>query len=128
MEAGKFEIDRQPFLLANAISDSSLFAVSAQSKGVEFIEDIKPCYAGPLLGDRIRLRQILANLLSNAVKFTKSGSVTLRVQQEMESDERSILLFVVTDSGVGIQDTVIPKLFTPFQSVLFLSFLTPHCD
>lgn len=117
VEAGKFEIDREAFLVRDALSDSSLFSLPARAKGVEFIEDFQHFYDGPLLGDRIRLRQVLANLLSNAVKFTKTGSVTFRVEQESETDERSILLFTVTDSGVGIQNSVIPSLFTPFQSV-----------
>lgn len=115
VEAGKFEIENQPFVLQDAISDSSMFSLPARAKGVDFIEDFQHYYDGPLLGDRIRLRQILANLLSNAVKFTKAGSVIFRVKQEMETDTSLVLVFVVIDSGVGIQDTVIPSLFTPFQ-------------
>lgn len=96
-------------------SDTSLFALSARSKGIEFIKDIQPFYSLPLLGDRVRFRQVLANIVSNAVKFTKEGSVKFRVEQEFENASHAVILFVVTDSGVGIQESVVPNLFAPFQ-------------
>lgn len=116
VEAGKLEIERTPFLLLDAISDSSLFRLPAQSKGITFVEEVDPaCYTGLLLGDQLRLRQVIANLLSNAVKFTKQGQITFRVVMESETELRALFEFTVIDTGVGISPSVIPALFAPFH-------------
>lgn len=73
VEENALALEMGPFLVEDALNDARLFSVIAQKKGLEFVEDVRPFYPGTLLGDRLRLRQILANALSNAVKFTKSG-------------------------------------------------------
>lgn len=77
VEENALSLETGPFLVGEALNDARLFSVIAQKKGLEFVEDVQPFYQGTLLGDRLRLRQILANGLSNAVKFTKSGGCRL---------------------------------------------------
>lgn len=74
VEENALSLETGPFSLAEAINDARLFSVIAQKKGLAFVEDVEPYYLGTLLGDRLRLRQVLANALSNAVKFTKTGT------------------------------------------------------
>ncbi|KAG8980900.1 hypothetical protein FRB94_010170 [Tulasnella sp. JGI-2019a] len=117
VEAGKLELEQKPFLLAEVLYDAKLFALTAQKKGLQFIEDIpNDLYQCPFVGDRLRLRQILSNLLSNAVKFTAQGSVTLRVREEAgDQPSQLALTFEVADTGVGIEQAILPRLFAPFH-------------
>ncbi len=69
----------------------------------------------PLLGDATRLRQVLLNYLSNALKFTETGTITLRVRAEQESDEHALLRFEVQDTGIGISAQTAARLFSPFE-------------
>ncbi|GAA5993530.1 hypothetical protein JCM10908_000635 [Rhodotorula pacifica] len=115
VEENALSLETGPFLLTEALNDARLFSVIAQKKGLEFVEDVEPVYPGTLLGDRLRLRQILANALSNAVKFTKSGSVTLACSQLYEDDKRVVVQLEVRDTGIGIDPAVLPTLFEPFR-------------
>lgn len=119
VEAGKFELEKEPFLLADILSDARLFAIPAKKRNLDFIEDIPDSlYAHYLSGDRLRLRQILGNFLSNAIKFTLAGTVTLRIRQEERRDCSQIWIeFEVEDTGVGIEESALPRLFVPFQYV-----------
>ncbi|GEM10368.1 histidine kinase [Rhodotorula toruloides] len=115
IETGELELETAPFLLCEALADARLFAIIAQKKGLDFVEDVGDFYGGTLLADRLRLRQVLANALSNAVKFTKDGSVTLQCRQLSEDDTRIVVRFEIVDTGVGIDSTVLPTLFHPFR-------------
>ncbi|BGP42387.1 hypothetical protein JCM10450v2_006481 [Rhodotorula kratochvilovae] len=115
VETGELTLEAAPFTLSDVLADARLFAVIAQKKALEFREDIGPVYQGTLLGDRLRLRQVLANALGNSVKFTRQGSVTLSLQQISEDDLRVVVKFVITDTGVGIDEHVLPTLFRPFK-------------
>lgn len=117
IEAGKIELEQQPFLLHDILADAKLFAVAAQKKGLQYIEDFPATlWTGPFIGDRLRLRQILTNFLSNAVKFTPRGSVTLRVRQEAGKKPGQLMMtFEVSDTGIGIEEAAISRLFSPFQ-------------
>jgi len=84
-------------------------------QGLAFIEEVGPLFPGTLVGDRMRLRQILANGLSNAAKFTDRGHVTLQVTQVHETRTRVHVQFTVVDTGVGIASAVLPSLFQPFR-------------
>ncbi|ORY89096.1 hypothetical protein BCR35DRAFT_300899 [Leucosporidium creatinivorum] len=115
IEVGELTIEEAPFELGQVVADARLFSIVSEQKSVVFNEDIGDYYAGTLLGDRFRLRQVLANALSNAVKFTKQGAITLRIRQEEETDKDVALLFEIEDTGVGIQEDVLPTLFKPFR-------------
>ena len=80
-----------------------------------FVEDIGSLHGGLLLGDRMRIRQVLANGLSNAAKFTDEGAVTLKVRQIHETANKVHIQFTVIDTGVGIAPSVLPTLFQPFR-------------
>lgn len=84
-------------------------------QGVAYIEDVGQLYTGPLLGDRGRLRQVIANVVSNAAKFTDAGSVTFRVRQVVETPNAVRLQFTILDTGCGIPAAVLPTLFQPFR-------------
>lgn len=84
-------------------------------QGVAYIEDVGKIHPGPLLGDRSRLRQVIANAISNAAKFTEKGSVTFRVRQICDTSTAVRLQFTVLDTGCGISAAVLPTLFQPFR-------------
>ncbi|KAG9011619.1 hypothetical protein FRB93_002680 [Tulasnella sp. JGI-2019a] len=117
VEAGKLELEQNPFRLSDVLADAELFALAAQKKGLKFIPDVFPSlYASELIGDRLRLRQVLANFLSNAVKFTSRGSITLRMRDEPGSRPSEVMVTIeVQDTGCGIEAEALQRLFTPFQ-------------
>jgi CheY-like chemotaxis protein len=87
----------------------------AESKGLEFIYKVDDDVPDTVLADPLRLRQVLLNLLSNAIKFTAKGSVTLRVSVDRTAADRVCVRFAVQDSGIGISDTAMLRLFKPFS-------------
>jgi PAS domain S-box-containing protein len=115
MEAGKLSFDMTDFDLRTSVEGAvELVAPEAHKKNLELISAINPDVPVHLIGDTGRLRQVITNLVSNSVKFTETGEVIVKVSKvsEVEADVR--LLFVVEDSGVGISEESIQKLFTPF--------------
>ncbi|KAG9038817.1 hypothetical protein FRB95_014366 [Tulasnella sp. JGI-2019a] len=117
VEAGKLELEQNLFRLSDVLADAELFVLAAQKKGLKFIPDVFPSlYASELIGDRLRLRQVLANFLSNAVKFTSRGSITLRMRDEPGSRPSEVMVTIeVQDTGCGIEAEALQRLFTPFQ-------------
>ena len=89
----------------------SLFATSAQSKGLEILCQLPPHLPKTLRGEPSRLRQIINNLLGNAIKFTKSGEVLLRLSVSSETSTKVVLHFEVIDTGIGIEPSVRHNLF-----------------
>lgn len=115
IEVGKLELDRRPLDFQQLIdSVERTVRVQAEGKGLEFILELDPKLPRYVIGDVVRIRQILLNLLSNAVKFTERGSVTLRVEMLGEENRRARIRFWVIDTGIGI-----PK---DKQSLVFQSF------
>jgi signal transduction histidine kinase/AmiR/NasT family two-component response regulator len=116
MEAGKLTLERIEFdrdeLFENV---AGLFAPAAQARGVELLLDLEPSLPSRLLGDPVRLRQVLANLVGNAVKFTSQGVIELTVRGCDRAGSRIVLEFVVEDSGVGIPPDRLARLFAPFE-------------
>ena len=116
IEAGKLELERIEFGLRQTIEEAvELLAESAGKKGLEltcFISDEAP---NTVIGDPVRLRQVLLNLLGNAVKFTQSGEVSLRVHCLSLDTERLTLQCEVRDTGVGIPKETQERLFTAFS-------------
>ncbi len=117
IEAEKLTLEETGFLVATMLNHvSSMMVERMQSKGLVWIEDIDTRLQNlPLMGDPLRLGQILVNLLSNAVKFTDNGSITLRTRLLFEEDERLTLKFEVEDTGIGVSDEQKARLFQPFE-------------
>jgi PAS domain S-box-containing protein len=118
MEAGKMELDSAPFLIRTLVEDSlGLFAEMAQAKGVELAclvhRDVPPS----LVGDPVRLRQILMNLISNGVKFIERGEVTVNVKVVEPVDDAVMLHFAVSDSGIGIPKDAQALVFQQFMQL-----------
>ncbi len=118
IEAGKMDLEILDFDLRNALEEMvSLPAVEAHKKGIEFVYEIEPDVPSLLRGDPGRIRQIVLNLTSNAVKFTEYGDVLLHVSCEREDENEAELKFSIRDSGIGISEEEISKLFQSFHQV-----------
>jgi PAS domain S-box-containing protein len=115
IEAQELRINPAPFDLKAVLSDlTDLLSSQAQGKGLDFTIESTLDLPDWLEGDAARLHQVLTNLLFNAVKFTQSGGVHLRVSEVASSQGCVRLRFVVQDSGIGIPQEVLPRLFSPF--------------
>lgn len=117
IESGKLEIIETEFELAELLSDiAKVIEPNANAKGLEFACPDTPVRQLVLMGDAIRIRQVLMNLLSNAVKFTSHGSIRLHVDIT-DAGTNCVLRFEVKDSGTGISKDKIDKLFQRFSQV-----------
>ncbi len=117
IESGKLKVEHAPFDFRSLITSLTvMFFSQARSKGVDFKVEFEKPTEEWLVGDQMRINQILTNLLSNAVKFTpEGGKVTLSVRQ-LSVDERSIgFRFVVTDTGIGMTPEYLEHIWTPFE-------------
>jgi PAS domain S-box-containing protein len=115
IEAGKLIVEHQPFALDELLARLASFqGCSARAKGLS-LHIHSPMPPLPvLLGDRLRLEQVLNNLVGNAIKFTDSGRVDLRVQARDTEDDTLCLRFEVKDTGIGIEPQKLAELFEPF--------------
>ena len=116
IEAGKMVIDIRPFMLDEVLDRVvNLFANSASEKNIELLVDIHPETVRGLVGDPMRLQQILTNLVGNSVKFTENGGYILISVVMAESIPPFVTLkFKVRDTGVGIPGPYLDRLFQPF--------------
>jgi signal transduction histidine kinase/CheY-like chemotaxis protein len=115
IEAGKFQIEHSAFSIRELVREAGrVFAFSMKEKGLLFESSVADSIPDALLGDPMRLRQILLNLLGNAVKFTQVGSVSLTAAGEPEGDQ-VVLRLVVRDSGIGIPLERQKRIFEPFR-------------
>jgi PAS domain S-box-containing protein len=115
IEAGRIEIEQLPFSLVELLEQlASLMSAVAESKKLELIINPPPFPVNKLIGDGLRLQQVLVNLLSNAIKFTPQGEVELAIQIEQELDRRIVLSFSVRDTGIGISAAQQTEIFSAF--------------
>lgn len=118
IEAGKLEMDLHDFDLEQIVLETTeMLWLRAHEKGLEFICDFDPQARQIYSGDSNRLGQILINLLNNAVKFTEHGEVILNVACEKMEDDFATLRFTVRDTGIGIPQDRVCRLFQPFSQV-----------
>ncbi|MFI4951255.1 MAG: ATP-binding protein, partial [Caulobacterales bacterium] len=111
IEAGQLPLNPAPFDLTECVANiAALHRASAETKGLEFVVAVDEEARGWVVGDDIRVTQILSNLLSNAVKFTAQGQVSLWVVRNFET-----LTFTVADTGVGFSDEFQERLFSRFE-------------
>lgn len=116
LEAGKFEIEEREFSFRNfIIKMQQQFNVLALRKGLRFVMNVAPDIPDVLLGDELRLTQILNNLVSNAVKFTSQGYVGIEVVKNMQIGNEIELFFMVVDTGIGLTPEDKEKLFNSFS-------------
>jgi signal transduction histidine kinase/CheY-like chemotaxis protein len=112
IEAGRMQVERVPYRPRRAIEDAlELLAERADAKGLELVGLVDPAVPQVLLGDPVRLRQVLINLLSNAVKFTERGQVLLRARPAGPA----FVAIEVSDTGIGIEPQARERLFRPFS-------------
>ena len=116
IEAGRMDIIEAPYHLSAVLNDvSNMISIRAQSKALEYTVDVDTALPDMLIGDELRVRQIITNLLNNAVKFTEKGFVRLKMSGAEQADGRLCLTVTVQDSGIGIRSEDLDKLFTKFQ-------------
>jgi signal transduction histidine kinase/CheY-like chemotaxis protein len=116
IDAGKMELDPEPFRLDRLLRDLSvILSVSVESKPLEVLFDIDPATPNIVVGDALRLQQVLINLSSNAIKFTQSGEVVLQVKVVSKSQNSSSLHFSVRDTGIGIAEEKQEHIFSGFS-------------
>ena len=117
IESGMMEIVNEEFNIASLINDVINMAEARRgAKDIEILADVDPNIPKGLIGDEMRIRQVIVNLMSNAIKFTPKGSVTITVSCTLH-DYGINLLVSVADTGIGITEENIEKLFTSFSQV-----------
>jgi len=115
IEAGKMELERIGFDLQGLLDDLlAILGFKAHAKGVELATWVQGAVPTRLMGDPIRLRQVLSNLTDNALKFTAEGSVTIRVLLEAKEEGSVVLRFQIRDTGIGLSKDVAGRLFQSF--------------
>ncbi|MFL6656502.1 MAG: CHASE domain-containing protein, partial [Massilia sp.] len=115
IEAGRMELAPEPFDLDLVLNTcASIMAVNAGDKDLELVVSAQARLPRQLVGDPLRLQQVLSNLISNAVKFTDHGEVSLLAEQVSRVGEHLTLRFIVSDTGIGIDAEQQRKLFSPF--------------
>jgi signal transduction histidine kinase/CheY-like chemotaxis protein len=115
IESGKMEIQPVKYMLSSLLNDVvTIIGIRLYEKSLEFKVDIDNSLPHLLLGDEIRIRQILLNLLSNAAKYTKEGFVKFKVSGEITGKETVNIKFSVSDSGIGIKEEDLKNVFGNF--------------
>ena len=115
IEAGKLRLDRLPFSLAATIEESSsLFALQARTKGLDFSSAVSGDLPDMLAGDAGRVRQVLTNLIGNAVKFTDFGRIDVEAEMLRPTEDGLLVRFSVRDTGIGIPTDQLSRLFESF--------------
>jgi len=117
--SGNMELEQNDFDLRNCIEETlDVFATKASQLGLDLVYQIDAGIPSQIVGDRLRLRQILLNLVSNAIKFTEQGEIFLGVKLlSLHPDGRLELSFEVRDTGIGIEPDKIERLFKSFSQV-----------
>lgn len=116
IEAGKLNIEYTEFNLNKVLEGvSDILSTIIQEKNLEFHFDIKEDVPNKVIGDPVRLNQILTNLVSNAVKFTAQGQVIISLQVLEKTQDTVNIEFSVKDTGIGLSEDQIKKLFKPFN-------------
>ncbi|MES2127647.1 MAG: response regulator [Pseudomonadota bacterium] len=115
IEAGQLQFEKRPLLLRHTLEHlATLSVIKAQEKGLELLFDVAPDVPAELVGDPLRLAQVLLNLVNNAIKFTHKGEVVVAVRLEERSASQACLRFEVRDTGIGIDPAQSARLFEAF--------------
>jgi signal transduction histidine kinase/DNA-binding response OmpR family regulator/HPt (histidine-containing phosphotransfer) domain-containing protein len=118
IEAGKLSLESIPFDINQVVRNLiGVVALKAQEKGLELLIHIEPDVPRWVVGDPLRLGQVLVNLINNAIKFTDQGEIIMRARQIGDADGRTLVEFTVRDTGMGIPLERQKDLFNPFTQV-----------
>jgi len=116
VDAGKMLFEQAPFKMALSLSAMlHLFEPKIREKNLDLVKEYDKKIPEVLLGDPVRLHQVILNLVSNAVKFTNKGKITVSVRLLSEDDKNATIEFAVTDTGIGISQNKLEKIFDNFQ-------------
>ncbi|MBP5324580.1 MAG: response regulator [Pseudobutyrivibrio sp.] len=118
IEAGKMEILPVQYDIGSMINDLvNLVSNKAREKDIELEINVDSSMPSILVGDEVRLKQVVTNLLTNAVKYTEEGKVALSISYMKQDDRTAILHFEVSDTGIGIKKEDLAKLYSPFERI-----------
>ena len=116
IDANHIEVMSDEYILSELVKDiTSLICLRAREKGLDFIVDLHPALPDRLIGDEMRVKQIILNLLTNAVKYTNDGEVVLSVRPQESGKGHILLECSVRDTGIGLQEKSLNHLFEPFS-------------
>ena len=117
-QSGRMQLLIEPYHTGDMLSDIvGMLWIRAKDKKLEFNVDVSPEIPAELIGDEVRIKQILINVINNAIKYTNEGSVSLSVQCEMKEDKICNMIYMISDTGIGIKSEDIPYLFSAFKRV-----------
>lgn len=118
IESGKMEIVPVIYELSSLLNDVlNMITKKVSDKGLKLVTDVSPDIPHQLYGDEIRIRQIILNLVNNAVKYTEKGTITLKADCHRQEEKAIDLQIKVIDTGIGIREEDLDKLFNSFQRV-----------
>ena len=118
IESGKMEIIENDYYISRVMQDVSLIIhTQTQKKNLEFKINVEGDIPGKLFGDKVRIRGVLINILNNAVKYTKEGRVSFTMKATRPEPDLAMLEFIISDTGSGIKQEDIPRLFETFAQV-----------
>ncbi|SFC19495.1 response regulator [Butyrivibrio sp. YAB3001] len=118
IEAGKMDILPVEYHIGSTINDLiNMVASKAEEKGLKLEVNVDENLPIKLIGDEIRIKQCVTNVLSNAVKYTETGTVTLDITYRKEDDESAYIRYRVVDTGIGIKEEDLKKLYSPFERI-----------
>lgn len=116
VEAGKIELEQEPFCLQKTIREvTAIQLASVYKKQLQLQMHFDPQLPENLIGDQLRLKQILHNLISNAIKFTRQGAVTITTRLISRHEQHVQLLLTVSDTGIGMSPHQLERIFNPFE-------------
>ena len=117
-ESGGMTLTPVAYSPRDMLSDiAGMLWMRARDKGLEFSVDLAPDVPALLTGDEVRIKQVLINLVTNAIKYTNEGSVSLSIQCERKENDDVMIIYTVSDTGMGIKKENIPYLFDAFKRV-----------
>ena len=116
IESGKMEIVENSYSLSSVLNDIfNMMRLKAEQKNLKFSVNVDETVPDSLFGDEVRIRQVIVNILNNAVKYTREGSVTFKTTWKRLADGSALMEFSSIDTGIGIKEEDLPKLFSKFQ-------------
>ncbi|MCR4797639.1 MAG: response regulator [Lachnospiraceae bacterium] len=118
IESGKMDLNNEPYQIASLINDvGTMIRLRLKNKNVKLVVRLKQDFPAELIGDKVRIKQILINLLNNAVKYTEEGTITLNMDHEKLDDRKVRIKAYVKDTGMGIRDEDKKQIFDSFTQI-----------